>query len=63
MGSKNIVLLGDSAVGKTSLISRFHAGQFGEDYNPTIGKKVSEKEIIVDIDGTPQEMNFMVWDR
>jgi len=60
--SKNIVLLGDSAVGKTSLINRFIAGEFGADYNPTIGKNVTEKEITMDIGGKPQNMNFMVWD-
>ena len=60
--NSNIVLLGDSAVGKTSLISRFDAGLFGEDYNPTIGKKVTEKEITMDIGGKEQQMNFMVWD-
>ena len=60
--SKNIVLLGDSAVGKTSLINRFHADAFGEEYVPTIGKKVVEKEVIMEIKNKPHHMNFMVWD-
>ena len=60
--SKNIVLLGDSAVGKTCLINRFCADSFGENYKPTIGKNVTEKEISMDVGGKSYQMNFMVWD-
>ncbi|XP_073708444.1 uncharacterized protein rab44 [Garra rufa] len=33
----NIVMVGNSCVGKTSFIRRFHEGQFTEDYRSTIG--------------------------
>lgn len=62
VGSRNIVLLGDSAVGKTSLINRYSQGEFSETYSPTIGKAVKEKEASVEIDGFPLHMNFKVWD-
>ncbi|KAK2889413.1 hypothetical protein Q8A67_014788 [Cirrhinus molitorella] len=33
----NIVMVGNSCVGKTSFVRRFHEGQFTEDYRSTIG--------------------------
>ncbi|XP_058635564.1 uncharacterized protein rab44 [Onychostoma macrolepis] len=33
----NVVMVGNSCVGKTSFIRRFHEGQFTEDYRSTIG--------------------------
>jgi len=32
-----IVIIGDAAVGKTSLINRFVEAKFKEDYRPTLG--------------------------
>lgn len=34
----NVVMVGNSCVGKTSFIRRFHEGQFTEDYCSTIGE-------------------------
>lgn len=34
----NVVMVGNSCVGKTSFIRRFHKGQFTEDYRSTIGE-------------------------
>ena len=42
---KKIVLLGDNAVGKTSLIRRFVFDQFDDSYVATIGSKVTIKEL------------------
>jgi small GTP-binding protein len=42
---KKICLLGDAAVGKTSLIRRFVLNQFDEKYITTIGTNVSKKDI------------------
>ncbi|UCG71122.1 MAG: GTP-binding protein, partial [Thermoplasmata archaeon] len=42
---KKIVLLGDSAVGKTSLIRRFVFDLFEDSYIATIGSKVTMKEM------------------
>jgi small GTP-binding protein len=59
---KKIVLLGDSAVGKTSLIRRFVFDQFEDSYTSTIGSKVTKKEFsILGPNGTV-ELNFMIWD-
>ena len=59
---KNIVLLGDAAVGKTSLINRFVIDQFDGDYVSTIGKKVTKKELKLNHNGTDYEINLMIWD-
>ena len=42
-----ICLVGEAAVGKTSLIRRFVQSQFSDDYLTTIGVKVSKKRLDV----------------
>ena len=46
---KKICLLGESGVGKTSLIRRFVYNSFGDKYLPTMGTKVSQKKMYVPI--------------
>ncbi len=55
---RKVCLLGDPAVGKTSLIRRFVIDKYDDRYISTIGVKVRKKEMMVD--GT--EMKFMLWD-
>ena len=43
--SKKIVVLGDPAVGKTSLIRRFVINAFDDKYLTTIGAKIVKKEV------------------
>jgi small GTP-binding protein len=40
-----IVLLGEAAVGKTSLLNRFCEGTFQEDYKPTLGANIIRKDV------------------
>ncbi len=55
---KKICLLGDFAVGKTSLIRRFVEGRFDDRYHSTMGVKVSRKTL-----ARPYgELNLLVWD-
>ncbi|NET33368.1 MAG: GTP-binding protein [Cyanothece sp. SIO1E1] len=62
--SKKICLLGDFAVGKTSLIRRFIDRQFGNQYLSTVGIKVSRKT--VKLENSPQssnqQMQLLIWD-
>ncbi len=60
--AKKIVLLGDSAVGKTSLIRKFVHEEFDDSYISTIGTKVSKKEMKLNLDGEDVLMNLMIWD-
>ena len=56
--SKKIALLGNHAVGKTSLISRFVENKFPEGYLTTIGLKVDKKT--VEVDG--YKIDLVIWD-
>ena len=40
-----VVVIGDSYVGKTSLIQQFEHSRFTDDFKPTIGADFSNKEI------------------
>ena len=53
-----VVLLGNPAVGKTSLIRKFVYDMYSDDYIGTLGTKVSKKT--VEIDG--KQVTMMVWD-
>lgn len=59
--ARKICLLGDFAVGKTSLIRRFVEGRFDESYLSTIGVQISRRKVALE---APQatELNLYVWD-
>ena len=61
---KKIVLIGDAAVGKTSLIGRFVKGFFDDKYLATIGTNVSKKEVILHDYVHKKDINIdmMIWD-
>jgi small GTP-binding protein len=62
--SKKICLVGDFAVGKTSLIRRFVDRQFSDKYLSTVGVKISRKAIDL-IHEDPQqkkELQLLIWD-
>jgi small GTP-binding protein len=64
---KKICLLGDSAVGKTSLIAKYVYDVFDESYITTMGTKVSKK--VVSLDNSAQDnmndridVTLAIWD-
>ena len=58
-----IGLVGDSKVGKTSLIQRFVLDQFDDKYIKTIGAKVSKREILLPLPGNRRvRVIMMIWD-
>ena len=59
---KKILMLGDGAVGKTSLIRRFVVNKFDDKYIATIGTKITAKDIQFEMNGTPVYMKLQVWD-
>ncbi len=60
---KKICLLGDFAVGKTSLVRRFVEGIFGDEYLSTVGAKVDRKTILIQPDvAQPVELTMLIWD-
>ncbi len=60
--SKKVCLLGDYAVGKTSLVRRFVYNLFDDKYLSTIGVKVSRKVIVLPRNGDLVELTLILWD-
>ncbi len=64
---KKVCLLGDAAVGKTSLIRRYVFDEFDDKYITTLGAKVSKKEINIEYSKNlekPIQVNMIlsIWD-
>jgi small GTP-binding protein len=57
-----VVLLGDAAVGKTSLVMRYVHSQFDEKYLKTLGTNIYTKEIIEVRDGRDVTSVLQIWD-
>ena len=60
--SKKVCLLGDFAVGKTSLVRRFVYDLFDDKYISTIGVKVSRKTVAIPRADDVVELIMMLWD-
>lgn len=60
--SKKVCLLGDFAVGKTSLVRRFVYNLFDDKYISTIGVKVSRKTVATLTETGVVELTMMLWD-
>lgn len=60
--SKKVCLLGDFAVGKTSLVRRFVEGRFEDKYLSTIGVKVDRKVLHLPGPGRAAILSLMLWD-
>jgi len=59
---KKVVLLGDSEVGKTSLVRRYVIDVFDDKYIATIGTKVLKKEVEYKLPGRSIHLTMMIWD-
>ena len=57
-----VCLVGDIAVGKSSLIKRFVLDGFDDRYIATIGTKVTKKSLNVTWRGKPAMMDLVIWD-
>ncbi|MFQ5918769.1 MAG: Rab family GTPase [Thermoplasmata archaeon] len=59
-----ICLVGEPAVGKTSLIRRFVHNEFQDDYTVTLGTRISKKDLRVPISdgGDPEVVTLVIWD-
>lgn len=55
---KKICLMGDFAVGKTSLVRRFVENRFDDKYLSSIGVKISRKTLLFD----SYRLNLLIWD-
>lgn len=61
---KKMVMLGDPAVGKTSLVRRFVEQLFSEEYITTIGTNIYHKDMLVESLGDEEYLNLslIIWD-
>lgn len=58
-----VVVLGDSFVGKTSLINKYMGSDFSKRYQRTFGSDISFKHIeIKDSDDRTHKISFSIWD-
>lgn len=57
-----VCLVGDVAVGKTSLVKRFVLESFDDRYVATVGTKVTKKTVDFVWKGAPATLDMMVWD-
>jgi small GTP-binding protein len=60
--TKKICLLGDFAVGKTSLVRRFVESRFDERYLSTIGVKVDKRVLSLSTPRGEAVLTLMIWD-
>ena len=59
---KKVALMGDSSVGKTSLIRRFVIDVFDDKYIATIGAKVSKRDVEYTLPDKTIYLTLMMWD-
>ncbi|MBY8985153.1 MAG: GTP-binding protein [Candidatus Lokiarchaeota archaeon] len=57
-----IVILGDAAVGKTSLINQFCEDKFQDDYKPTLGANIIRKDVDIDGEDVDTKIRLIMWD-
>ncbi|UCE73030.1 MAG: GTP-binding protein [Methanomassiliicoccales archaeon] len=59
---KKVCLIGEAAVGKTSLIRRFVFDRFSDTYIATIGTKTSAKELTIKTEKEEVLLKLQIWD-
>lgn len=59
---KKVLILGDGAVGKTSLIRRYVIDKFSDEYITTIGTKTTKKDVAFDLGGKAWAVSLLIWD-
>lgn len=59
-----ICLVGEGAVGKTSLIRRYVLDEFDDRYISTLGAKITKKELVIgnSTDGNSIHVDMTIWD-
>lgn len=57
-----IIVIGDPAVGKTSLLRNFCGEKFTYEYIPTVGVNITKEKVKIKDKGKEAEVNLMLWD-
>jgi len=61
-GEAKVCLIGDPAVGKTSLLGRYESNKFTSGYIQTAGAQVINVEVMVGPTGAEEKHTLMIWD-
>ncbi|UCG68677.1 MAG: GTP-binding protein [Thermoplasmata archaeon] len=59
---KKIILLGDGAVGKTSLVRKYVIDKFDDDYLLTVGFKITAKDLQISMNNRVLYLKLQIWD-
>ena len=54
----SIIMIGDTSVGKSTLMKKFISGQFSDSLAPTLGVELYKKEVIID----EKQYLYRIWD-
>jgi len=57
-----VIVIGDPAVGKTSLLTKFSTKKFNTQYIPTVGVNITKEQISLSDNGKEVLVNLMIWD-
>ena len=58
-----LIVIGDPAIGKTSLIKKYVTHQYEKDYIPTVGVSISKQPVSLKApDGKKIKINLLLWD-
>jgi len=60
--SSKVIVLGDGAVGKTSIVHRYVTDKFQKRYTATIGVDILNKAVKITKEVTDYEVNLNLWD-
>lgn len=58
-GFLKVIIIGDSGVGKTSILESFNYKKISKSAKPTIGAEFTKKKVILE---NGQEINMQLWD-
>ncbi|MFX1236710.1 MAG: Rab family GTPase [Promethearchaeota archaeon] len=57
-----IIVIGDPAVGKTSLLDKYSSKKFKTQYIPTVGTNIVKEIVEIEENGKNVMVNLMIWD-
>lgn len=57
-----IIVIGDPAVGKTSLLDKYSSKKFKSQYIPTVGTNIVKEIVEIEENGKTVMVNLMIWD-
>ena len=57
-----LIVIGDPAVGKTSLLTKFSSNKFETEYLPTVGVNIVKEVVNLQVQGGATQINLLIWD-